>query len=153
MSEPDLWCFTRTGSKPVDAILVALARARRAWRHTDEWEATPEDGGPSHAQRIQAAADAVARGIGGIVGLAQGGGASLTAIERERDEARDDLRLALVEIETVNAARVAGAQAQIETIEKMRAMDVQLASAERLASGLTARVAALEAQNRTRRIP
>ena len=54
--------FELTGIEPIDAILIAVARAGKAYHNTQYWSDSDEwDGGPSYAQRIQDAADAAAK--------------------------------------------------------------------------------------------
>lgn len=52
--------FTPTGCDPVDAILEAVARAGKAYHHTDQWGAS-NGGEPSYAEQIQRAAEHAAK--------------------------------------------------------------------------------------------
>lgn len=65
MSEPvEYWAFTPTGCAPVDAVLAAIAQARRCYRNTEYWEDRDEEqGGTTAVARIQTAADAAARAV------------------------------------------------------------------------------------------
>lgn len=56
--------FTPTGNDAVDAILEAVACAGKAYHNTSQWDEPAEygnDGGPSHWDAIQAAANKAAR--------------------------------------------------------------------------------------------
>lgn len=54
------YTFTRTGVPIIDAILSAVAQAGKSYHHTESWT-DDEYAQPSHAARIQAAADHAAR--------------------------------------------------------------------------------------------
>ena len=54
--------FAPTGNDHVDAILEAVARAGKAYHHTEDWNDKPEWGdGKSEVERIQEAAHAAAK--------------------------------------------------------------------------------------------
>lgn len=52
--------FDATGVPTIDAILVAVARAGKAYHSTEFWNDEGLNGGPSHNDLIQAAADTAA---------------------------------------------------------------------------------------------
>lgn len=54
------YSFTPTGCDPVDAVLEAVARAGKAYHHTEDWHEEDRNG-RSPAHNIQAAADEAAK--------------------------------------------------------------------------------------------
>src|ERR1700722_4353833 len=50
------YSFDSTGTGPIDAVLEAVAAAGKAYHHTESWNDTGYDGGPSHTTKIQEAA-------------------------------------------------------------------------------------------------
>lgn len=57
--------FEATGVPAIDAILVAIAKAGKAYHSTEYWNDEGLDGGPSHNDLIQEAADKAAATLAG----------------------------------------------------------------------------------------
>lgn len=54
------YSFTATGEPGVDAVLRAVAKAGKAYHHTERWADDYDEDGPTQADLIQAAADKAA---------------------------------------------------------------------------------------------
>ena len=54
------YSFDRTGVLVIDRILAAVARAGKAYHHTEDWTDQYPDGSPSQVELIQQAADSAA---------------------------------------------------------------------------------------------
>jgi flagellar biosynthesis/type III secretory pathway protein FliH len=71
------YSFTATGNPGVDAVLRAVAKAGKAYHHTERWADDYDEDGPTQADLIQAAADKAASDAEAAIAAAE---------QRVRDE-------------------------------------------------------------------